>query len=179
MSNEFQCSECLQTDVRHMAKGLCSSCYLKKYREANKERIEVTKEAWRQRNWDYVKEKAKRYRDQMHFSGKREHVVVRDSKACVRCGSTERLVVHHKDGRGRGSATPNNEEENLITECRRCHLEEHREKVNNARKLSVLGKWAHHYDCCVECGTTARKHYSHGRCVNCHARFVKKSKRGT
>ena len=30
------------------------------------------------------------------------------------------------------------------------------------------GKWANHYDCCIECGTTEKYHGGHGLCVLCY-----------
>lgn len=50
----------------------------------------------------------------------------RDGQKCVRCGSTENLVVHHKDGsRKLGLDKMDNSLENLLTVCKPCHAKEH------------------------------------------------------
>lgn len=165
------CIECSSADNKYMAKGLCNKCYLKKYREdpGNWNRIKERKEKWRTDNYEYVQKLSKERRERVHFDSKREEALEKDGRCCSNCGSTEQLVVHHKDENGRGSDEPNNDLTNLSTLCRRCHIEEHREKVSNARRLSVLGKWAHHHSCCSKCGTTERKHAGLGLCVNCYA----------
>lgn len=49
------------------------------------------------------------------------------------------------------------------------------------QKLEHLGgdidRWSRHYEKCIECGTTKRTHNSHGKCVNCHMREQKRTKR--
>lgn len=166
------CVKCRDTRSPHAAKGLCELCYSRDYREnpKNRKRIVESKEDWRQRNMARFLAKSKADREQRNFDGLREEILKRDGHACVKCGSRKRLVVHHKDGNGRGSANPNNSLDNLVTECRACHLAEHRQKVSNSRRLSVLKKWAHHHDRCKECKTSEKKHYAHGLCVNCNAR---------
>jgi len=76
-----------------------------------------------ERHKDVYKLRAKLKREQDRFSGLREIVLERDGYKCTICESTERLEVHHKDGRGRGKDEPNNDMSNLQTLCAKCHGE--------------------------------------------------------
>ena len=162
-----------------MAKGKCNICYLRDYRNdpVNRERIKQSKVDWWKRNEDYCLEKSKRNREAFHFDGNRELALQRDNYQCSRCGASEQLTVHHKDGSGRGSSTHNNDLDNLITLCRRCHAEEHREDLNKARIAKNAGRWSRKHDCCIDCGRTDRKHGARGRCSTCKAKFDRQQKR--
>ena len=59
-------------------------------------------------------------KDDRRFSGVRDYVLWRDGLKCTRCGSQEKLIVHHKDW-----IRTNNDPSNLITLCRSCHAKEH------------------------------------------------------
>jgi len=51
----------------------------------------------------------------------------------------KRLNVHHKDGNGLMSQTPNHSVNNLIVVCARCHMELHKlVKVGNLEKLLTM-----------------------------------------
>jgi 5-methylcytosine-specific restriction endonuclease McrA len=52
----------------------------------------------------------------------RYEVLERDGYACVKCGNTEKLTVHHKIERKHGGG---NAHSNLVTLCRKCHIREH------------------------------------------------------
>lgn len=174
-----ECQCCSSTDYKHMAKGYCNQCYLRLYRNSpdNRERIKLMKNKWRQENYEYCLQNQKRNRESKHFNDQRDPALQRDQNLCVKCNTSLSLVVHHLDGKGRGASSPNNDIQNLMTLCRSCHINEHRELLNEARKKNMEGKWSRNFDCCKECGTTERKHGSHGLCVNCYARY-KRSKRG-
>jgi len=65
----------------------------------------------------------------------------RDNDQCVLCGGTEKIVVHHLDGKGekiRGVRTEkqNNELSNLITLCDSCHFDFHKVFL-----LKINGEW--------------------------------------
>lgn len=65
------------------------------------------------------------------FGGNREEVLERDDNKCTECGGTEKLVIHHIDGKGYksvGFKNMNNKIENLITLCKTCHDKLHRGK---------------------------------------------------
>lgn len=51
-------------------------------------------------------------------------VLERDGNKCRRCGTTEKLQVHHIDKSGK-SDNPNNDLSNLITLCKSCHARLH------------------------------------------------------
>ena len=55
----------------------------------------------------------------------RGRAIIRDGMACVICESKEFIMVHHIDGNGYTgdyhNDSPNNEQDNLITVCRKCH----------------------------------------------------------
>ena len=133
-----RCILCLDTSFKHIAYGLCNSCYQKLYKsdpEINA-RIESQKSDWRQSNLEYVLAKAKQDREQRHYDGIRDEILKRDNYQCVDCGSTDQLAVHHKDGNGRGKDNPNNDPSNLETLCRACHMKAHRQELYAARKAN-------------------------------------------
>ena len=43
-------------------------------------------------------------------------------------------------------------------------------KIKEEVKIKKVVKWAFKHDCCVNCGTTKRKHQGRGLCVKCYAR---------
>ena len=151
-----------------MAQGLCRRCYLGRYVADNRERIKGHKRRWYAKVGG--KEWAKVQREQRHFDGKREAVLRRDGYRCVLCGSVTQLLVHHKDGQGRGSIKPNNRMSNLVTICYPCHIELHRDKLQLQRGFSALQGWSkkHGLDGCKQCGSSDRKHASHGLCIRCY-----------
>lgn len=63
--------------------------------------------------------------DLVYFGGNRNIVLERDGHMCTTCFSKEKLVIHHIDGSGH-SKEINNNLGNLITLCRRCHINIHR-----------------------------------------------------
>ena len=153
-----RCVVCLRDDRRHMAKGKCSYCYAREY-QSDATRVARIKQ---QKHDSYIRlggrEASRHRREGKWFSGNRDAALERDGHRCVRCGSEEQLVVHHKDGNGRGASNPNNSLENLETLCRACHATEH----------GLLASWAKKYDACVGCGTIERKHNARGLCTRCY-----------
>jgi len=53
----------------------------------------------------------------------REQVLMRDGRRCIRCGSTDRLEVHHLVARGQGGPDAAH---NLVTLCHHHHAETQR-----------------------------------------------------
>lgn len=39
------------------------------------------------------------------------------------------------------------------------------------KSAHMPGRWATHYDACIDCGTTERPHRAHGRCNRCDDRW--------
>jgi len=118
----------------------------------------------------------KKKRELLNFDGKRERVLERDNYTCQQCGSSDKLVVHHKDESGRGKRNHNNSLRNLVTLCKACHVNAHRKELLKARSEKLIGRWSRDYDACIECGTTDREHGSLGLCVNCYARHFWRKK---
>lgn len=158
-----------------MAKGLCRRCYLKAYRTDpdNNARIAATKSAWYWEHHEANLAKRKAYREEQNFDGKREAAIIRARHRCERCKRKVPLVVHHKDGSGRGQSEHNNALSNLEAICRRCHKATHPESQyrGGSRKL---GRWSRAYDACTACNTTTIRHASRGLCRTCCARKRRK-----
>jgi 5-methylcytosine-specific restriction endonuclease McrA len=155
--NHEECTECGTTSRKHMAKGLCTRCYSSAYARKHPEKIRRQKRKWYEKQ---CPNSLKRRREEKHFDGKRQEVLKRDGYMCQKCGCSdlEQLVVHHRDGSGRGKTVHNNGLDNLITLCRSCHASEH----------NTLDRWSRNYDRCLLCGTTSRKHNARGYCTSCY-----------
>lgn len=162
------CIECGETKFKHVARGLCNSCYQRDYRNdpKNKKGIAKAKHRWWRKMGGIAFSKVDR--EQRWFANLREDVLERDGYKCVRCGSDEDLTVHHVDGEGRGSARPNNLLENLLTVCRACHARIHHGEKN---------VWSRKYDKCQTCGTVDRPHAAKGFCTICYVRLIRGQKR--
>ena len=160
------CVVCGGIAAKHAAKGKCSICYLKEYRAnpENAKKAKAHKHAW------YLaaggREYAKIKRDARHFESKRHDVLSRDGYKCTMCSKTTYLTVHHIDGNGRGSPTPNNNLSNLITLCRSCHAKEH----------GTCDGWARLHSKCKECNTTKIAHNAKGYCRLCYSKLYKRHK---
>ena len=153
-------------------KGLCEKCYHKTYRREyyikNAERLKQYSIDWYNDNHKVALEARKEAREDRNFDGMRERILERDGYKCTVCNSEDKLVVHHKDFNGRGKENPNNDEDNLITLCKQCHVAVHRAQLLKARELT---QWSRYYPACIECGTTKIRHSSNGRCNTCAARL--------
>lgn len=169
-AKRFQsCVGCGTSERPHMARGLCQRCYLARYSRDNPERVATHKRAWYEQNVQ-GSERAKREREQKHFAGLREAALQRDGHKCRHCGASGPLVVHHKDGNGRGSKNPNNTLDNLETLCRGCHRLVHKDEVRTGRfRRQPGGRWSRQWDSCQRCGTTSRPHSARGYCTTCIA----------
>lgn len=168
------CVNCNTTKNRHMAKGLCNYCYLKEH-HSRPENIEKIKKQKEKHYLDKQKPLAKSKRESRYFDGKRQLVLDRDDNKCRKCGDIG-SIIHHIDGNGRGSKSPNNDMNNLITLCRACHIDEHRHELLDSRFIPGRDGWARNYDCCVLCSKTDSEHNSKGRCARCMAGVRRKSK---
>jgi len=122
--------------------------------------------------------KQKIAREKREFDGKREGILKRDNYSCSKCSKYfedhSKLIVHHKDGLGRGSEVKNNADSNLVTTCRSCHCTEHHESLLEARR-PVYARWANKYDFCTSCGTTEVPHGGRGLCQTCYRREFPKT----
>lgn len=75
------------------------------------------------------------WRDNLRFDGQSEEVFERDNWECQECGMSQeqsiilfnrKLYIHHIDGNGSTSDNINNDIDNLITLCSRCHGKIHK-----------------------------------------------------
>ena len=144
------CNGCKERKPMHVT-GLCRRCYDKK----NNSKIKEQHNIWRKNN----PEKVKISTDKHRFGGNRQKALERDNFECQECGMIQEksfalfntgLIVHHKDGKGRDEKNPNNDIENLITVCFRCHQIVHKKMRDNgiiindtrgeiSRKLQGMG----------------------------------------
>lgn len=81
----------------------------KEYYQKNKENNSLRK-----------KHISKVYYDKVAYGGNRKFILERDGYKCVKCGSVEKLHIHHIDESGQ-TENPNHEVDNLVTLCISCH----------------------------------------------------------
>lgn len=145
------CKECNSVEFKHYGKGYCRRCY-KRYRyELNpepfkkserdryirkSEQIRNVTKSYYERHKPEISVKLKHKREDKWFSGLRETVLARDGNKCQTCNKAGN-IVHHKDGNGRGSPSPNNSLENLITLCRSCHCKLHNPRLNTGKRMKI------------------------------------------
>lgn len=72
---------------------------------------------------------------QKAYRALRHSVLERDGFSCVLCGETENLTVHHVN-----LNPESNEMRNLVTLCRKCHEEAHRQEVRGTYEENILPK---------------------------------------
>ncbi len=166
-----RCTECQTTRCKHQAKGLCRYCYLKKHAAEHGEDYRQQKHAWYLRQGGTLY--AKMRREQKHFGGNREIVLLRDGYCCTNCGGTNQLCVHHRDWNGRGHPDADNHPDNLITLCNSCHMKLHYPRIapRIRQRINSL-PWGKYSGAarCLHCGTTSRIHYGRGLCQRCWKR---------
>ena len=109
----------------------------------NREEKNRKRREWRRKNKDRLNREAKKQRkkdpnitrsawNNFAFDGKKDYILERDNWECQECGMSQEksitlfnreLSIHHIDGKG--AYTPkeqkNNDIDNLITMCMRCH----------------------------------------------------------
>ena len=112
----------------------------------------------------------------------RKVIFARDNWQCQSCGSTQNLELHHiKAEIGEGKKIwwekRNNNPENLITFCRKCHR-----KIDEWKRIIGLRKkwlyqWSQKFPKCLICGTIKRKHYARGLCSSCYEKTRREYKK--
>lgn len=166
------CTVCHTADRPHVGSGLCRLCWYRKYNVEHSAELRKYKHGWYLDNGGAAKSKLQR--EQRYFSGQRESILKRDGYKCTTCGRTNQLVVHHKDGAGRGNKAPNNNPKNLKTLCRGCHIDAHRVLLQTKRGFTAPAgsRWSAKYglDACKECGRKKTRHASKGLCIRCYSR---------
>jgi len=166
-SKHFEkCIICETVEKRHMAKGKCTYCYLKEHHNSSKN-IDKIKQQKHKHYQKVVKPIQSTIRDLEHFDGMRGFILERDNHTCQYCSSYGD-IVHHKDGNGRGSNNPNNSEDNLTTICRSCHINVHRDDLEDGRFKREISGWSKNHPCCIQCRSIKVQHNGHGLCDNCY-----------
>jgi len=132
----YACSDCGEDYVYHSGPETnCPTCTAKKRTEILRRAVAKT-----------PKEKRDAYHrkafDNFHFSGNRQKALERDDFKCQRCGTSDDLAVHHRDGSGTGRGgdrrARNDALDNLQTFCRTCHTIVHHEITQAARSARTL-----------------------------------------
>ena len=120
-----------------------TSEYKRKWRLKNRDKINKKRREWAKEN----NQEVKKQRDILRFGTDYQEVLERDNFECQSCGMSQeqhillfgrRLYIHHIDYNGRGEKNPNNDVENLITLCVRCHTKVHREREMKERWGDLL-----------------------------------------
>lgn len=126
----------------------CPHCK-KKFDPVNGKQVFCSEECWRDANSDKLKAKSyqgvMRHHDKTMFGGNREITLLRDGHKCVRCGSTDKIGVHHIDHSGK-KENPNHSLDNLETLCNACHCQEHAEEKRGPRTSFMTT--------CQQCGNS-------------------------
>ncbi len=125
----MKCSKCNKEDPKCI-NAVCNSCRLKKWRKDNPGKVKDYAKMRQVRDKKKIKIRQEKSRDRVLFGGNRIKALERDNYECQNCSMTQEqnivlfgrsITVHHIDGNGRGCENPNNDMDNLITLCFRCH----------------------------------------------------------
>jgi len=128
-----------------MVKKLTQAEKTKAWKKKNPERVRASTKRYVEKHKDEIIERNRVIRNKMYFGGKSEEIFERDNWQCQKCGMSpeqsillfnRRLAIHHIDGNGEKAEITNNELDNLITLCIRCHCELHKK----ARKIEKWGE---------------------------------------
>jgi len=118
-------------------------------------------------------------RDLQHFGVPRSVIMRKTDSRCFYCGKPASDVHHtNDDGRTleRQGKQPSHDHRMMVPVCKACHLDLNRANMRLCMKTRANGYWSKTHECCVECGTTDRKHHGHGLCINCAARARRRNK---
>ena len=118
----------------------------KQWRLDNPERVKENNRHKREENPELYKQIEQRSRDKVNFSGNKSIALERDGYKCTRCGATENLAMHHKDGSGQ-TDHPNNDLDNLETLCSSCHTLHHNPRLDTTPHVT---------NNCLYCGNDIR-----------------------
>lgn len=130
-------------------------------------------------------EKAREYRcksyENFAFGRRKDVILSRDNYQCQICGMSRKehykkyskdLEIHHIDGNGinKKKIDKNNDLDNLITLCCKCHKKIDGWKIREK-------KWSRKFDKCVMCGTVKRGYGGNGLCTLCYEKEREEYKR--
>ena len=157
--------------------------YNRKYYLKHKEKLKqrAKERYYRVGNTPEFKRSARDRQDVYRFGCTRRVIFAKTGGNCYDCKKLRAQVVHHMDRDGRSSIPaghePGQDPERLIGLCRSCHMKEHGTELAAARRENFSVRWSYHYDSCVVCKKTDRKHAGRGRCVRCAGRLRWQEKR--
>lgn len=126
-----------------MDKKTRDKAYSKEWKRKNEDKVKAYNKMRYKRDIDKIKAYSIKFRDNLRFNGQSEEVFERDNWECQECGISQeqsivlfnrKLYIHHIDGNGSASNKINNDIDNLITLCSRCHGRIH-------RKIYFEDKW--------------------------------------
>lgn len=112
-----KCRVCGKEEIK--ALGMCAACY-NRYLE--------------NKNYSRRKQQKKKANQKYGFGRSRTDIYKTLGNRCAICGISEAdykkltgrsLEIHHKDGNGRTSESPNHDISNLVVLCKRCHRNVH------------------------------------------------------
>ena len=115
------------------------------------------------------RETCRKNSEKHRFGIERFIILERDKYQCRSCGKKNVILdIHHIDGNGtsKKKGDKNNNLDNLITLCRKCHNKADWARIMKERKLK--GLWSLHYDKCIECGKRDSPHTAKGVCNRCY-----------
>jgi len=166
-----KCGEEKELELFPISKGYaeswCKECkyeYTRKWRKANRDKVNATDKKWRYNNWEkYLEGQRKTYHKHLEANRKKnlEYYHSKSKKLgkclstiyrnggiekikhlgdkCKLCRTKEDLCVHHKDNQGRKNIKqglkPNNNLNNLQMLCRKCHSSLHAIKRKKYGKI--------------------------------------------
>ena len=137
------CKKCGKKE-NFYSKGLCRSCYMKRYYQLNPEKGRQYRQhrkkkykIWCEQNKEKIRLYKRKYNKRWYTQNADKikakespasKALKRDDCICQICGASEKLIVHHKDGKGTNYPfrKRNNALDNLITLCIGCHHRLHR-----------------------------------------------------
>ncbi len=131
-----------------MNKKLTPAEKSKEWRKNNPEKVKSYADKYVKEHKEEIRERNKIIRDEIYFDGRCEEVFERDNWRCQECGISpeqsillfnRRLAIHHIDENGEKSESTNNDLDNLITLCIRCHCRLH-DKLRYEKKWGDLIK---------------------------------------
>lgn len=119
----------------------------REWRKKNPERVKAYAKKYMKTHKEEILERGRITRNKIYFGGKCDEIFERDNWQCQECGiSTEqsillfnrRLMIHHIDGKGESEEETNNDSDNLITLCCRCHCRHHLKQREKERWGELL-----------------------------------------
>ena len=119
VGRQLRCDPCVKR--LHLEKA-------RAWKRKSRDRLRAYDLRWRRDNPEKILDMNQRNRYAQNW----RRALARDGHKCTVCGSSSKLVVHHRDGRGRTHCNPNHELSNLQTMCRRCHAAHHRTEARRA-----------------------------------------------